>query len=109
MDRDTKDGNVSMVAYKAAMSSAVASNSSSVREAYDRRLAANSGLSQSRSMVSESRETPNNVSGKPVESSGSINPAADGSSAHRLPATVLLRKETRGMYVKGWIAWEFAN
>src|SRR3984893_11310152 len=97
MDRDTKDGNVSMVAYKAAMSSGAASKLSSVGEAYDRRLAANSGLSQSRSMISESRETPNNVSGKPVESRGSMNPAAEGSRAQRLPAMALLRNETRGI------------
>ena len=44
---------------------------------------------------------PSSVSGKPVESNGSMTPAADGSSAHPGPATRALRKATRGAWTNG--------
>ena len=48
-----------------------------------------------------SRRMPSSVSGKPVESSGSITPAADGSSAHAGPATRALRNARRGAWTNG--------
>ena len=39
---------------------------------------------------------PSSVSGNPVDSSGSITPAADGSSAQPFPATRVVRKASRG-------------
>src|SRR5262245_35916018 len=44
---------------------------------------------------------PRSASGKPVESRGSITPAADGTSAHASPTTRRLRKATRGECLKG--------
>src|SRR5712675_1763826 len=47
---------------------------------------------------------PSSVSGNPVESNGSTNPAVDGSKAHRGPATIPLRKARRNECMKGVIA-----
>jgi hypothetical protein len=45
-------------------------------------------------MIRASRSIPMSVRAKPVESSGSTKPAAEGNIAHRWPAMVLLRKLT---------------
>ena len=44
---------------------------------------------------------PRSVSGKPVDSNGSITPAADGRSAHLRPQTSRLRNASRGACTKG--------
>ena len=50
------------------------------------------------------RVTPSRVSGNPVDSKGSTNPAADGSKTQREPATTPLRKVRRGEWMNGIMA-----
>ena len=90
-----------MVAYSAATSCSVASSSASVFRSYAASAASRSRPGDVVSRISTSRRTPSSVSGKPVESSGSITPAADGRSAHVDPATRALRNASRGAWTKG--------
>ena len=63
--------------------------------------ASRSGPSAVRSNTSSRRVMPSSVSGKPVDSSGSITPAAEGRSAHRRPQMSRLRNAIRGACTNG--------
>ena len=104
-----KTGKSSIVEYKLAISREVATSSASVWAAYDCKLVAKRGESQSSATISAKRATPRRASGKPVDSRGSTNPAADGNNAQFLPTIALLRNDRRGMRVKGRSALAVAN
>ena len=83
----------SKLAYNFATKPAARSNSINVTRSYSR----NAFSSQFPSMSFASRFTPQSVSGNPVDSSGSMDPAADGNIAQRGPTACVARNATLGM------------
>src|SRR5687768_3601547 len=60
-------------------------------------------------MILARRDIPQSVSGNPVDNNGSIDPAAEGSIAHRGPTAFADRKATLGRWKNGRTGFARAN